>query len=42
MVASFCQGMRNGGTAITATTAIGCVVSGNGTVTAPNKFLGTP
>jgi len=41
-IASFCRATRNGGTAIAATTAIGCVVLGTGTVTATNKFLGTP
>jgi hypothetical protein len=40
--ASFCRGQRNGGNAIIAGTAIGCTVSGTGTVTSANKFLGTP
>ena len=40
--ATFCQGKRDGGTAIGAPVAIGCTVNGTGTVTSANKFLGTP
>ena len=40
--ASFSRGTRNGGVAINATIAIGCTVSGSGTVSSANKFLGTP
>ncbi len=42
--ANTCRGKRDGGSAITATIAIGCTVNGSGTVTtaAGNKFLGTP
>lgn len=40
--ASFCRGKRDGGVAISATITIGCTVNGTGTVTSPNKFLGTP
>ncbi len=40
--ASFCRGTRDGGTAVSASIAIGCTVSGTGTVTSANKFLGTP
>lgn len=39
---SFSNGQRNGGTAIFAVNAIGCTVTGTGTVTATNKSLGTP
>ena len=40
--ASFCRGRRDGGVAISATIAIGCTVTGSGTITSANKFLGTP
>lgn len=40
--ASFCRGLRNNGVAIQAANAIGCSVSGTGTVSAPLKSLGTP
>lgn len=40
--ASFCRGKRDGGFAISASIAIGCTVSGTGTVLSDNKFLGTP
>lgn len=40
--ASFCRGRRDGGVALNAFNAIGCAVLGTGTVTATNKFLGTP
>ena len=40
--ASFCNGKRDGGVAITAGIAIGCGVTGNGTVSSPSKHLGTP
>jgi len=40
--ASYCQGYRNGGTAISAGIAVGCTVSGSGTVNSPQKHLGTP
>lgn len=39
---SFSNGQRDGGTAISTFNAIGCTVTGNGTVTATNKSLGTP
>ena len=39
---SFIRGKRDGGVAINTTNAIGCTVSGTGTVTATNKSLGTP
>jgi hypothetical protein len=41
-IVSFSRGRRDGGTAISATNAIGCVVVGTGTVSAVNKSLGTP
>lgn len=37
-----CRAVRNGGVAINAGIAVACTVSGSGTVTAPQKFLGTP
>lgn len=40
--ASFCRGLRNGGVAIDASLAIGCTVEGSGTVSAGQRFLGTP
>jgi hypothetical protein len=40
--ASFCRGRRDGGFAISAGIAIGCTVSGTGTISSANKFLGTP
>ena len=39
---SFSRGRRDGGVAISAISAIGCIVSGTGTVTASQKHLGTP
>lgn len=39
---SFSRGRRDGGSAISCTNAIGCTVTGTGTVTATNKSLGTP
>ncbi len=39
--ASFCRGKRSGGVAISAAIAIGCTVE-SGTVSAPQKHLGTP
>ena len=41
-VVSFCRASRDGGVAITCFNAIGCFVSGTGTVSATNKSLGTP
>jgi hypothetical protein len=41
-VISFCRARRDGGVAITCFNAIGCFVTGTGTVTATNKSLGTP
>jgi len=40
--ASFCRGKRDGGVAILAPIAIGCSVSGTGTVSSAQKHLGTP
>lgn len=40
--ASSCRGRRDGGIAINAGIAIGCSVSGTGTINSANKFLGTP
>lgn len=37
-----CRATRNAGVAISANIAIGCTVSGAGTITATQKFLGTP
>jgi len=39
---SYCRGRRDGGVAISANIAIGCTVIGTGTVSAVQKFLGTP
>lgn len=40
--ASYCRGRKDAGIAIFANIAIGCTVSGTGTVSSPQKFLGTP
>jgi len=39
---SYCRAKRDGGVAINATIAVGCTVSGTGTVSSSQKHLGTP